>query len=187
MAGISLLAGLITAVAAVVVAIVAVRQLPLLVQQLKNAEEHRQTERKHQKEELTLSVCTLYNIDPTLHQIKRRIYEARGKGDKWEFRDIPSIRREIENLLNYLDVIAIGVHQKIYLTEIVYDNLFIVVEHAVSRFLLTDPENKFANKAHFPHLLALREEFKNRSDELQRKGQEHALKISKTTEYTSLE
>lgn len=130
----------VTAVATSVLAAAACVQLPLIARQLKALSEQVQLSRqesesaeRRMREWETLKACQLYDFDPILEAATLRIYTASegGKNDR-----NPEVqRRDIVVFLNYLDGLATGIQQKLYIEEVIHDHMHIVIEKAVTRFI----------------------------------------------------
>ncbi len=79
--------------------------------------------------------CQRYDFDPVIEAATARIWEASNKGIDYKTN---VERRDIVVLLNYLDGLAIGIDQGLYVEQIVKDHLASIFEHATVRLL--DPQ-----------------------------------------------
>jgi hypothetical protein len=129
------------AVPTIVLAVAAWRQLPFLVAQLaalnnqlnaaRLAEEA--TERRT-KEWETVRVCAAYDSDPVLDSITRRIWETSEGGKNYKNEAVS--QRDLISFLNYLDGIATGITQNLYIENIVRDHLRLIFKKAVEEILV---------------------------------------------------
>jgi hypothetical protein len=134
------IAAWVTAVATVVLAIAAAIQLPLIVRQVRalaeqmklSREAERNAERRVREWE-TLKACQRYDFDPVLNDATRRIWIASRCGTDYRHEDVD--RRDIILLLNYLDGIAIGIEQGLYIESMVQDHLSQMFDRAVRCFI----------------------------------------------------
>jgi len=80
------------------------------------------------KRERTLNAVTLYSSDPVLDASARTLRKAQNSGD---FSKAPKdYRSDVVTILNFLDFIAIGIEQKLYVEPIAKDHLKqIVLDH----------------------------------------------------------
>lgn len=151
-----LAAAWVTAAATGVVAIAAWIQLPLisrqvreLSEQIRLSREAEQNAERRTREWETLKACQRYDYDPVLDEATRRIWVASNQGKDYRARELDP--RDITSLLNYLDGIAIGIQQDLYIENIVKDHLGIVFDHAVKSFL----DSGIIEKEGFDCLLAV--------------------------------
>lgn len=133
-----LAAAWVTAAATVVVAVAAWIQLPLisrqvreLSEQIRLSREAEQNAERRLREWETLKACQRYDYDPVLEAAPRRVARASVGGT--DYRNPGIEKRDIVTLLNYLDGLAIGIEQGLYLENIVKDHLSVVFDHAVTR------------------------------------------------------
>src|SRR6266446_5991993 len=76
----------------------------------------------------TLSACSNYDLNPVMYECQRRVEAARQ--EKRLHADAEMLRVEILTVLNFLDAIAIGIHQGLYIETLAYDHLSgIVARH----------------------------------------------------------
>lgn len=150
---------LLSGLSAVALVIMTGVQLPFFRAQLISMERARQDAAKAEKERRTLDACNRFHTDVTLYEIKRHIFEAREKPDPVSALQRPEVRRDIINLLNYFEGLAIGIEQGVYADEIVYDNLRNATIWAVEYFVNTNakynPEGKLANPDDYMPLMRL--------------------------------
>jgi len=71
------------------------------------------------------------------------------------------VRQDAIFLVNFLDTIAIGVRQKVYMKDIVKDNLAIIMMDAVARFIEGGWGDFKINKDHLRDLVALVQELRD--------------------------
>jgi hypothetical protein len=102
----------------------------------------------------TVRACNKYITDPVLYDCAGKVRQA-SQGSDYSLAAMRPVLQEIRAIINYFDSLAIGVAQGVYVDKIVEDNLSLVIEFAVDKFLLPefDGEMNFAGLA---HLIALR-------------------------------
>ena len=140
-------AGFATALATGAVAFVAWRELHLLRMRL-------ETDRENQKQWATVTACERYDTEVSLYLMKRRIRRYWDESSQ-TYREPEKIRRDVINLLNCLDSIAIGIKQKIYIEHIARDHLQNIIGEAVGRFIYTKPRGCFCDEDNYPCLIWL--------------------------------
>jgi hypothetical protein len=149
----SFIAEMLTAMGALAAAGIAYWQLKQIVNETKI-----QGDRERQWQ--TIAACQRYITDPVLLEAKRKIWLARGNGTKDRIEDVQSVKQDAIFIMNYLDSVAIGVRQGVYLKEVVKDNLRPVMVDAVARFIENGLGNFELNKEHFGNLIALVQDFR---------------------------
>jgi hypothetical protein len=135
-----LIASWVTAIATVVLAIAAAIQLPLIARQVRALAEQMKLSRdseanaeRRMREWETLRTCQRYDFDPVLNDATRRIWIASRSGSDYRHADVD--RRDIILLLNYLDGMAIGIEQGLYIDSMVQDHLGPMFDRAVRCFV----------------------------------------------------
>ncbi|MBO6758380.1 MAG: hypothetical protein JJ902_18745 [Roseibium sp.] len=102
----------------------------------------------------TLEACRLLDTDPVLDQCTDRIWSLSANGT--DYSDMKQCQRDIINLLNHLDAIAIGVKQGLYVEEIARDHLETWFEKVCAEFLREDRAVLIGlNRNHFRQLIDL--------------------------------
>ncbi|GAA0777941.1 hypothetical protein E1180_17320 [Roseibium denhamense] len=102
----------------------------------------------------TLEACRLLDTDPILDQSTARIWDASANGT--DYSNMKAHQRDIINLLNHLDAIAIGVQQGLYIEEIARDHLDAWFKKVCSEFLREDRADQIGiTRSHFTHLIDL--------------------------------
>lgn len=92
--------------------------------------------REEGKRSRTLTACDRYDTDPVLNGSLRRLAAARRASEaKFEAEGIV-YRSDIATLLNYLDSLAVGIMQGLYIEEIVRDHNGPIIRHHVAQFLV---------------------------------------------------
>ena len=111
--------------------------------------------RREARRTRTLAVCERYDSGPVLDRCLRRI--RRGK-DSGELEANPKrFRTDIGAIVNYLDFIAIGIRQGVYIERIVWDNMEFVIADAVRDYIYSGLAQKAEiNPDNHPYLIALR-------------------------------
>jgi hypothetical protein len=82
----------------------------------------------------TLEVCQAYEQNPCIEGSARRVYESCQSGEL--AKNPKTFGRDAITLLNYLDGVAIGVSQGLYIENLAKDHLKEIVSANVKRFLL---------------------------------------------------
>jgi hypothetical protein len=81
----------------------------------------------------TLEACDRYHLDAPLIDICRNLRRARDSG---EFHKEPrKFRPDIIVLLNYLDGLAIGIYQGLYIDELARDHMQLILNSHVQQYL----------------------------------------------------
>jgi hypothetical protein len=136
-------------ITSIVLAVVAVRQLPMIAKQIEA--QTRQTEAQTEQVGLqveqtrvqgererkweTLRACHRYSNDPILHEVAKRVWEATDKGTNYTD-DADFDEHDVIVVMNYLEVLAIGVRQGLYIEAIVKDFHEPIIDKMVKVFLL---------------------------------------------------
>ena len=158
-AWVAAIGGLLSGVTSAGLLIVALVQLPFFRKQLQSMEAARRDLAKAEKERRTLDACNRFHTDTTLYEVKQHIYVAREDANPIAALLRPEVRRDVINLLNYFEGLAIGVEQGVYDDEIVYDNLSNALVWAVEYFIMANakynPEQKLGDPDEFVPLLRL--------------------------------
>jgi hypothetical protein len=81
----------------------------------------------------TMAICERYESDPVLHECLLGIAAGRRSGDF--LTDSKKYRIEVTTILNYLDGIAIGIEQNLYVEDIARDHLEAIANHYVKEYL----------------------------------------------------
>ncbi len=110
----------------------------------------------------TLVVCERYESDPVLDGCLRALFKARADGS---LEASPAqYRIEISTILNYLDGIAIGIEQKLYLEPLARDHMEEIVEKHVKDYLSEEKARATGIElASYKRLLALNERWSKKS------------------------
>lgn len=164
--------------ATAIIAYLAIKQLPILIKQLENAELARITAAELEKERRTIEICSRFSTDYALYCVKKSIFEQRKPEDDSGFIEPDKIKRDVKNLMNYLDSIAVGVHQGLYDEDIVFDNLNNIMIDAVDDFIFTEPRDLFCDEKNYQHLVILCNNFKIDRDRRIAQIKEHIARMS---------
>lgn len=89
--------------------------------------------REEERRSRTLNACDRYDTDPVIHSCLLRLAEARRDGTLDQ--NGPRFRPEVATVLNYLDSLAVGITQGLYIEEIVRDHNGPIVKRHVSQYL----------------------------------------------------
>ncbi len=134
------IAGWATALATGALAIAAWIQLPLIARQVRGLAEQIRLSReaeinaeRRMREWETLKACQQYDFDVVIDQATKRVWNASRKGTDYKNADVDT--RDLICVLNYLDGMATGIKQKLYIEEVVRDHLGPVFDHAVVNFV----------------------------------------------------
>ena len=105
----------------------------------------------------TLAACERYDTDPVLDRSIRRLAKAGPRKTKRRY------RTDVIAVLNYLDDIAIGIDQRLYVEAIVWDHMYAILTDHV-REHLTGPEAAAygIDPAGYTRLIALYERWTER-------------------------
>lgn len=106
----------------------------------------------------TLIACGLYDTNQVIFSACQTIMKAKDAGTLE--RDAYSLRLEILTVLNFLDAIAIGVSQGMYVKELVKEHMSGIMARHV-RELINSPVGAASgcNAEYYPRLLALNAEW----------------------------
>lgn len=123
----------------------------------------------------TLAACERYTFDPILDGCLRTLRKAHteGKFDK-DAPEAKTYRLEATTVLNYLDGMAIGISQGLYMEDLARDHLEEVVIGHVNEYLIDGMPKKLAiDTKDFRYLLALSERWATISRPRFREGEFH--------------
>ena len=81
----------------------------------------------------TLAICERYDFDPVLDRCLRNLRRAKASGS-FE-KDPVRYRIDVSTVLNYLDGIAIGIEQELYIEDLARDHLEPIVRDHVNEYL----------------------------------------------------
>ena len=101
--------------------------------------------RKEAKRERTLNICFAYDSDPIISSVveKYRTNQSLTEHDK-------------KTILNYFDVLAIGVTQKSYEFEIIYPQFKNIIPDTVKHIEIDDFENLYPDLQNFVNKISIR-------------------------------
>ena len=96
----------------------------------------------------TLNICAQYELSEIIAKAARNLYFHLdyGKQPKVAEEDIGGLSRDAIIILNYLDGIAIGVSQGLYVEELARDHLHIIVRTYVDDLFNAETQKKFGLK-----------------------------------------
>jgi hypothetical protein len=89
----------------------------------------------------SLIACERYDLDPVLTECLRNIKEINDNPCA-NASDRIGISLDLATILNYLDGIAIGIEQRIYDHDIVYDHLYPIIDHYVTHYIINEKWKK---------------------------------------------
>ena len=137
----------------------ALRQLPLIATQVKALSDQIQQTREAEARAAentrvwkTTEACRHLDSDPIFEAASKRIWDASDGGKKYDKGKLEE--RDLIIVLNYLETLAIGVRQGLYVEKIVKDHLEPAITKGVEKFVLTGLVEKDQND-NFEQLLAL--------------------------------
>jgi len=108
--------------------------------------------RHEAKQERTLEYCNRYDCDPILDGALRRLGEARETGKLIKNYNITA---DVATVLNYLDGLATGIAQELYIEELAKDHMEHVFLKHVEQYLSKDSPDLGAFRDHYKLLLKL--------------------------------
>jgi len=145
------------AAATVVIAIAARKQLPLIAgqvtglsEQIRLSREAEANAERRMREWESLRACDRYSYDPVLEAACERIWGASDQGTNYGKPEVS--RRDMVVVLNYLDSLAVGIQQDLYIEQLLKDHLSVIVEEHVRDFL----DSGLIKKEGYEALLSLR-------------------------------
>jgi hypothetical protein len=89
--------------------------------------------RAENKKTSTLNACSNYEQNPNIYDALQKLWAALENGDLE--REPRKFRPQINVVLNFLDAIAIGIEQGLYLENLAWDHLDAIVKRNVKRFI----------------------------------------------------
>jgi len=94
----------------------------------------------------TLDVCDRYDLDPILDRSLRDLRSAEDTGLlRTKEADRMHLHASVTTVLNYLDSIAVGIHQGLYIEALVKDHLKVIVIKHVNDYLTDKDVAKSVN------------------------------------------
>lgn len=82
----------------------------------------------------TINTCEKFDTDPSISSHSEAIFTASNNGK--DYTSLESVERNVICYLNYLESIAIGVSQKVYIEDIVYDHFHNIIYKSVKSLIL---------------------------------------------------
>jgi len=95
--------------------------------------------RDEAKRNRTILACDRYDTDPVLDNTLKTLARARKSGQLAA--DPAAYKTQIATVLNYLDAIAIGIDQDLYIESLARDHLVTIVKRTWSYILMTTWQN----------------------------------------------
>jgi hypothetical protein len=117
--------------------------------------------RNEAKQERTLAYCDRYDNDPVLDRCLRRLGSARESG---RLVKSASTKADVTTVLNYLDGLAVGISQGLYINELARDHMESILKAHVSQYLGEKSPDLGVSKDDFRMLLALAEQWRKASE-----------------------
>lgn len=116
------------------------------------------------RETQTILACGRYDTDPVIFACHKRLVETKQYemiNDSAILADAKILRLEIITILNFLDAIAIGVRQKLYIKHLVKDHLQSIIRRHVSELIDSGALEKLScPRDNFSVLIALDNEWR---------------------------
>jgi len=110
--------------------------------------------RAEAKKERTLNMCHRYDIDPVLDSSLHRLWAAKQAGELDG--NLSRFFPDIATVLNYLDSIAVGIEQNLYIEGLARDHIESIVKRHVAQYLEGDgPSRAGINAEHYKSLIVL--------------------------------
>jgi hypothetical protein len=117
------------------------------------------------RETQTLLACGRYDTDPIIFACHKKLVETKNyelKNDVALLAEAKKIRLEIITILNFLDAIAIGVRQGLYIKHLVKDHLSPIIRRHVSELIDSGVLEKLeTSPVYFATLIALDKEWQS--------------------------
>jgi hypothetical protein len=130
--------------------------------QISAARAEAEAARVEAKRTMTLEVVSRYDHDPVLDRALRRL--ARARDSKMLLTDTMRYRMDIVAVMNYFESIAIGLHQEIFIAEMVRDYMEPIFRSHIEEIEREKLFEKIgADPKDFEHICALNNSWKPRS------------------------
>jgi len=118
--------------------------------------------RHENKKAQTLTACGNWDQNPNIYDASQKLWAAIESG---ELKATPrKFRPQINVILNFLDAIAIGIEQELYIENLAWDHLDAIVKRVVRRYIDPSPdapggllEHVDLNREDFLRLIELRD------------------------------
>jgi len=108
------------------------------------------------KKTLTLTACSNYEQNPNIYDALQKLWAALESGELE--REPRKFRPQLNVVLNFLDAIAIGIEQGLYIENLAWDHLDAIVKRHVKRFIDSGIiENAGLEREDFLRLIDLRD------------------------------
>ncbi|HEV2629434.1 MAG TPA: hypothetical protein VGV41_12410 [Pseudolabrys sp.] len=121
--------------------------------------------REETKKTRTLEACDRYDRDAVLYNCLRRLAFAKTSGALAA--EPTKFRPEVSTLLNYLDSLAVGIAQGLYIEELARDHVEPILKRHVDQFLGPDAPNVGLDRANYACLTELRAKWSNSTPRFQ--------------------
>jgi hypothetical protein len=115
--------------------------------------------REETKKSRTLEACDRYDRDAVLYNCLKRLANAKASG---ELTAAPTkFRPEVSTLLNYLDSLAVGIAQGLYIEELARDHVEPILKRHVDQFLGQGAPDVGLDRVNYACLTELRAKWAN--------------------------
>jgi len=85
------------------------------------------------KKAQTLSACSNWEQNPNIYDALQKLWAALESGELE--REPKKFRQQLNVVLNFLDAIAIGIEQGLYIEDLAWDHLDAIIKRLVKRFI----------------------------------------------------
>ena len=89
--------------------------------------------RAENKKAQTLAACSNWEQNPNIYDAQQKLWAASESGELE--RDPKKFRPQLNVVLNFLDAIAIGIEQGLYIENLAWDHLDAMVRRVVKRYI----------------------------------------------------
>jgi hypothetical protein len=132
--------------------------------------------RRETRTNRTLEIISRYDECPVLERALRRMAKARDKGDLAT--NVQAYRLEIVALLNYLETIAMGTKQGLYIKELIEDYMQpIIIFHVDETIRLELLKGLEAEPKDFQHVFQLKKDWDDAKEKEAKRQAEEAAKL----------
>ena len=105
--------------------------------------------------ERTIAMCDRYDFDPVLDPCLRRLSVATGHGGDYKT-NADKYKSDVVTVLNYLDSMAVGIKQGIYIESLAHDHSHVILRGHVKELLgLGAPNIVGIDSANYAELIEL--------------------------------
>lgn len=153
-------AEIVTAFAAIVTALATISLAVFAAIQILQLRQEMAIQEDRERRLITIEACTRFVSDPIIHEASRRLWDASDGGTDYTLETVD--RHDVITVLNYLDSLATGIEQDIYIEEIVrahYEHFVAKAVVALVRGESSEPhwkaDTQFAPEEQIKNLIAV--------------------------------